>query len=170
MLCPVHPACTASLRQRWHSNIGDMATSPKLSSMFCQGLLSSLPSTPSSSQTTLLSPVPRSAGAEVLCAPGHSSKPGGSRGGEHSRDTRDPSEQCWQTSLLQQLDSGQALPLLDLPGQGADDQSPCLTMQLQIQQSCALQVPYRPFGKAALNLHRVTSCTGGLYSFTGYWS
>lgn len=52
MLCPVHPACTASLRQRWHSNIGDTATSPKLSSMFCQGLLSSLPSAPSSSQAT----------------------------------------------------------------------------------------------------------------------
>lgn len=56
ILCPVHPASTASLRQRWHSNIGDMATSPKLSYVFCQELLSSLPSAPSSSQATLAVP------------------------------------------------------------------------------------------------------------------
>lgn len=45
------------------------------------------------------------------------------------QDTRDPSEQHWKTPLLQQLVSGQTLPLLDLPGKGADDQGLCLIMQ-----------------------------------------
>lgn len=83
MLCPVHPACTASLTQRWqwHSNIGDMATPPKLSYVFCQELLSSLPS----SLLSLHAPRPRCCpqfpGQQVQRnSAGHSSKPGGSWG------------------------------------------------------------------------------------------
>lgn len=154
---PVHSACTASLRQRWHSNIGVMATFPKLSYVFCQELLPSLPSAPSSSQATLLSPVPRWAGAEDLW--GHSSKPGGSWGGGHSRDTQDfgaalantsaPAAGQWPNAAF----VGPATLRSRWPGS-------MLTMQVQTQQSCALQISYRPFRKAALNLHRVTSCTG----------
>lgn len=59
------------------------------------------------------------------------------------------------------------LPLLHLPSRGGDDQGPCLVRQLQIRQSSFWQVLYKPLGKTALNLHRVTSCTGGLYNFTG---
>lgn len=59
------------------------------------------------------------------------------------------------------------LPLLHLPSRGGDDWGPHLVTQLQIWQSSFWQVLYKPLGKTALNLHRVTSCTGGLYNFTG---
>lgn len=125
------------------------------------------PFCPSSSQATWLSPVPRSAGAEELWAqqqtwrqPGQGAQQGHVEPLEAAlANTTAPAAGHWPKAVF-----------ADLPGQAADHQAPCLTVQLQIRQSCALQVLYRPFGKAALNLHRVTSCTGGLYSFMGYWS
>lgn len=144
--------------------------------MFCQGLLSILLTNspfPSSSQAVLLPPgqlVSRGRGA--LCSSAQ----------QHIRSgARLPSlGQGAQQGPVVPLGAGLAstttpavktmakmMPLLYLPSQGADDQGPYLTRQLQIRQSYFLQVLYEPFGKTALNLHRVTSCTGGLYNFTG---
>lgn len=114
-----------------------------------------------------LFPVPSSADAEMLWAQQQTWRElgqGAQQGhvgpfGAALANTTAPAAENWPNAAF-----------ADLPGQAADHQAPCLTVQLQIQQSCALQVLYRPFGKAALNLHRVTSCTGGLYSFMGYWS
>lgn len=134
--------------------------------VFYQGLL--LTDSPTSSPfcfPTRQPCSPRAAGTVMLWAPAHSRKLGASRGCPSCRGH--PWSRAGQHHCSSHEATAEMLPLLYLPSRGADDQEPHFARQLQIRQSHFWQVLYKPLGKTALNLHRVTSCTGGLYNFTG---